>query len=673
MCIFLPYIRYHIMTPMRQRVLLFLLLFPAFLFSQQSYRLGKAPFFKTFRAKKLAAALTNDLPDDSLKARSIYLWTTRHIRYDVKAFSKGRPSYMLPRKILLHRKAVCIGYSILYDSLCKYAGLSSEVVQGYAYESWYEARDTFFLDNHAWNVQLVNSKWELVDATWAAGYIKPRRQLTRRILYALFKIPYRQKYRYVRHRNDFYYETPPERLIETHLPSTPAWQLLPCSVPVDSFQYSPTAVMHFLRDSVKINCANGNDSIGKIMAETGNRHLLEIGKQAVYFNPRNHQPLFWGYWVYGENLYRQAGLKNLSRSSQILLLDSAAKQFDSTALYSLKAATDAKGEEHFMLSRNKRMRQVVFAENKPLIKKQKVYAKQVSRERASAKAAVKKLKRENRYLRKRSRKFQRGRFRTKRPDKPSKSEPQLIGALRDSIARNNQLLAITADSLQSLRIAVSAGNLRRYDTCIVNWKKLLKQQLRFQSVAGGMRKLYLINSYDTVMMETKERIFLYESKADSIHASVPPLKEWPANYNNRAYAANVKQAGKLMAANAKLCRKLARLSESDFAEDSAFYAEKQRYRDWNDSLIRENRLLINVYRAHAKSLRKLKKLHQRSAKRYRKELQKEDFRFVVTNEFFRSYFGGIAHVMKHNASNAKKMKSIALRRKRKLEKEEKKK
>ncbi len=443
------------------RFVFLIFLFPLLLNAQK--RLGHAPFFQSFNAKKLAHALTDGLDNDSLKVRSIYLWTTRHIKYDVRKFQKGKASHIKPRKILSHRKAVCLGYSILFDSLCRYAGINSEMVLGYAYPQWYEARDTLFLDNHAWNVAQVNGEWKLIDATWASGYVKPRMQIGRKNLWMAFGISYTQKYRFKRKRNDFYYETPPELFVYTHLPSTPAWQLLPCSVPIDSFQRSPTATMNFLRSTVVI-CADGNDSIPAIQAEPKCRHQVIMGKQAIDYNEGNHQDISLGYWFYSDEIFKQAQNKNLDRPSRIILYDSTMHQLDSAAKYFIATAANAKEEQAFFLARNKRMRQQVLDENKPLIERQNKYRDELRRERIYAQMKIGRLRKENRHLKKAARNFGRHRLRIKRPENPKPGEERITRMLLQQIDSVNKRISILSDSTRML--VFSANEYAQYDTCL---------------------------------------------------------------------------------------------------------------------------------------------------------------------------------------------------------------
>jgi hypothetical protein len=162
--------------PLKLRSIVFCILFLSLSASAQ-----KAPKVKrrdTYDPKTLAHALTDGLTNDSDKVKNIFLWISANIRYGIP--------FEDPRTILRYRKAVCLGMSILFDTLCAEAGIDAVLVPGYVYMPWYEARDTLFIDTHAWNAVNIDGKWELLDITWSRGYLKLRRQPIRRAILGIF-------------------------------------------------------------------------------------------------------------------------------------------------------------------------------------------------------------------------------------------------------------------------------------------------------------------------------------------------------------------------------------------------------------------------------------------------------------------------------------------------------
>src|SRR5258708_32500324 len=70
--------------------------------------------------------------------------------------------------------------------------------------------------SHAGGAVKTDGVWKLLDPTWASGYV--------------------DKGQFTRHYNDFYFLTPPERMIFTHLPQKERWQLLSNPAVVEEFE-----------------------------------------------------------------------------------------------------------------------------------------------------------------------------------------------------------------------------------------------------------------------------------------------------------------------------------------------------------------------------------------------------------------------------------------------------
>ena len=103
-------------------------------------------------------------------------------------------------------------------SLTRACGLQAERISGYTKSYSYRSGDSFKgkQSNHAWNAVKINSRWQLLDVTWAAGYVNDGHQFVRRF-------------------SGHYFLTPPEEFILDHFPENPQWQLL--AEPVKMEQY----------------------------------------------------------------------------------------------------------------------------------------------------------------------------------------------------------------------------------------------------------------------------------------------------------------------------------------------------------------------------------------------------------------------------------------------------
>jgi hypothetical protein len=125
--------------------------------------------------ERLAQYLMKGAEDEESRAWLLYCWITDRIAYDAKAFLSGEYTTKdySPGVVLKERQAVCDGYSKLYTAVGKGMGLDVVSINGHAKGL---PVDSFRLDDpkcgHAWNAIKIAGKWQLVDATWGAGWLK---------------------------------------------------------------------------------------------------------------------------------------------------------------------------------------------------------------------------------------------------------------------------------------------------------------------------------------------------------------------------------------------------------------------------------------------------------------------------------------------------------------------
>ncbi len=107
------------------------------------------------------------------KCRAIYYWVAKTIEYDVKsmyAINLKETHKDIIAKTFTTKKAICMGYALLFDSLCTLTNITCEYVTGSTRQDWFPEPT-----GHAWNAVKINQTWYLVDATWGSGYIEDRR------------------------------------------------------------------------------------------------------------------------------------------------------------------------------------------------------------------------------------------------------------------------------------------------------------------------------------------------------------------------------------------------------------------------------------------------------------------------------------------------------------------
>ena len=121
----------------------------------------------------VAARLTTGVSDQFQKAKIINDWICDNIAYDVEtAFSRAnrRQDYV---SVLRIKKAVCAGYTNLFNQMCRLASVESIGISGFSKGFGYTGRIGAQPD-HAWNAVKINNKWYLIDVTWNAGHVDLR-------------------------------------------------------------------------------------------------------------------------------------------------------------------------------------------------------------------------------------------------------------------------------------------------------------------------------------------------------------------------------------------------------------------------------------------------------------------------------------------------------------------
>ncbi len=192
-------------------------------------------------AADLARQLAQPFDTDVEKARVLFMWVAHHVRYDVGKYQNPppRPNFtgkteaeMLEnrrewkekelRKTLKGKKGVCQDYSELYQVMCAAVGLECELVVGDARDFFKPYRNVH--DNpHAWNAVKIGGQWQLLDATWAAGYVR-NGNFTRKVAPG-------------------YFMAPPAWFAQSHLPDKAEWQLL--EPPLDKKDFPDQPLVNF--------------------------------------------------------------------------------------------------------------------------------------------------------------------------------------------------------------------------------------------------------------------------------------------------------------------------------------------------------------------------------------------------------------------------------------------
>ncbi|KIA98855.1 transglutaminase [Flavobacterium sp. KMS] len=169
----------------------------------------------------LATRIQKDFTSEYDKARAIYSWIALNIKYDYKAYlNPQKPvqfSYRTEaekqkqielikektwQKAFDSQKAVCEGFTLLYQRLASLVDLKSQVIRGDSKQSLTDIGRKNLLTNHSWNIVWVDGKWILVDVTWGQGYYDSNRKVM------------------VNYFNSVYFDTDPKYFFAKHFPDS---------------------------------------------------------------------------------------------------------------------------------------------------------------------------------------------------------------------------------------------------------------------------------------------------------------------------------------------------------------------------------------------------------------------------------------------------------------------
>lgn len=257
---------------MFQRIFIFICLtFFAFALKAQDFRAIdyhalQAPKKIEGNFQKLTDYLASDFEYDLYKVRSFYTWIIHHIDYDNAAYKKGNKRLNRSNTdILRRRKAICFGYSSLFKSMCQSAGIPVQIVNGYVKNNGSVDLSRI---SHSWNAVQIDSVWYLIDLTWANGRMDSE---------------------------DFFLSNP-NKMIQTHLPADPMWQLLPCPVNAKIFRQA------YVTPS-KDTCYNFRDSLIDFSQLNPIQQRIKSAERSYRFHPIEENKIELGHLYFD-----QAGL-----------------------------------------------------------------------------------------------------------------------------------------------------------------------------------------------------------------------------------------------------------------------------------------------------------------------------------------------------------------------------
>lgn len=108
---------------------------------------------------------------DVEKAWLAFVWITDNIVYDGEGLKRNKPGKNDAESVLSSGKAVCEGYSDLYQQILSRMNIDCRKIGGYSKSFGYEIGSKLTKEDHAWNTVKIGNKLQYVEPTWGAGFL----------------------------------------------------------------------------------------------------------------------------------------------------------------------------------------------------------------------------------------------------------------------------------------------------------------------------------------------------------------------------------------------------------------------------------------------------------------------------------------------------------------------
>jgi hypothetical protein len=119
----------------------------------------------------LTQSLLKGENDPFTRVKLIHDWICATIAYDAAMLKSGNAVNQDIQTVLASGKAVCSGYSRVFQAMADTAGIPCVTVSGYV-KNQRGSRGLSQDNSHAWNLVQILGRWYIVDTTFDAGYVK---------------------------------------------------------------------------------------------------------------------------------------------------------------------------------------------------------------------------------------------------------------------------------------------------------------------------------------------------------------------------------------------------------------------------------------------------------------------------------------------------------------------
>jgi len=248
------------------------------------------PSTVTRSPEDFALYLKERFPDEAERVQALFSWIGYSIVYDLRQVETANRYESIDDFVLFtlkNKKAVCQGYAEVFTSICSQMGMKALTVHGYNRINGRLKSDL----GHAWNVVKITGRWYLFDPTWGSGYLDNGR--------------YRKSF------SSFYFMTPPDSLIASHMPFDPIWQLQEYPITHDQFIDGEAHGPTYYNFSDSLDLYYSLDEIGK--AESTLRRAEE-----THANRREILRMYRKYNNYVVNMKCNVEISRFNESSTLL-------------------------------------------------------------------------------------------------------------------------------------------------------------------------------------------------------------------------------------------------------------------------------------------------------------------------------------------------------------------
>ncbi|TMI64482.1 MAG: hypothetical protein E6H07_00775 [Bacteroidetes bacterium] len=167
--------------------------------------------------EEVIAVINKNFTTPLHKTRAVFCWIATNINYDWDAYTSGliKTTWDYKKDALQtfeERKGVCDHYSSLFQYMSEQCGLEAIKISGYS-KIWPDAKVNTSRTDHAWNAVKINGNWKLMDVTWASEKDGDMEY--------------------------FWFDTPPEKFIYSHLPEDTTCQFLKNKITLNEYALMP--------------------------------------------------------------------------------------------------------------------------------------------------------------------------------------------------------------------------------------------------------------------------------------------------------------------------------------------------------------------------------------------------------------------------------------------------